>query len=109
MTRAREPALMRETREKARERSVERRLQTARSDAADARRDAAGRDRDARRARLHDRLHRDVAVGRLIDRAQQVAVPVGEIAQPRRERCILRCRDHEERAGNVGFVTAADR
>ena len=62
------------------------RLQRGAQRCADARRDAAGRDRDPRRPGLHRRLHRDETVRRLIDRAQQKAVPVGQRAQARRER-----------------------
>ena len=44
------------------------------------------RDRDAHRPRLRDRRHRDETVPRLIDAAQQEAMPVRKRAQPRRKR-----------------------
>src|ERR1700681_98684 len=76
---------------------VEHALQRGLEDLADARRDTARRNRNAHRTRPHDRLHRDETVARLVDRAEQKPVGVGERAQARRQRLVLRRRDHEER------------
>ena len=83
------------------ERRVERDLQRGAQFAADARRDAARGDRDPARPRLDRRLHRDEAVFRLIDRAQQELVPVGERAHADRRRLFLRGENYEERVGHV--------
>ena len=80
------PLLRCEAIDEAHELRVQHALQGFFDDLADARRDAAGRDADAHRAGAHDRLHRDEAEARLIDRAQQKPVHVGERAQPRRKR-----------------------
>jgi hypothetical protein len=49
-------------------------------------------------------LHRNEAICRLIDRAQEKPVPLGQLAQPRRELRILRCRDNEEGSGHIRFA-----
>ncbi len=90
-----------ESPDESREARVHRALQRVLERLADARREAGGRDRDAHRPRFRDRRHRDEAVARLIDAAQQEAMAVGERAQSRRKRRVLRRRDDEERAGEV--------
>ena len=67
----------------------------------DPRRETGGRNRDAHGTGLRDRGHRDEAVARLIDAAQQKALAIGELAQARRERRVLRRRDDEERIRQI--------
>ncbi len=92
--------------DEARKARIHRELQALFENLADARCKAAGCNCNAHRSGFGDRRHRDESVLRLIDAAEQKFVPVGKRAQTRRQRFILRRRDHEVRPRDV-FVAYA--
>src|SRR6202166_4888155 len=86
---------------------VECRLDGGAKARADARRDTAARNRDAHGTSLGDRLHRDEAVTRLIDRTEEKAMTIRHAPQSDRKRFVLRRADHEKSVPHDFFRSGA--